>query len=104
VKEVSLTGNYVSAEQAAAWGLVNRVVAPEQLLPICLALAKDMLSGVPETVLAMKRVIDAGYMVSLTEGLQIEHEAFEACAKQVTPETVAARRASIQQRERTQAS
>ena len=27
-KELSLTGNYLSAEQAEAWGLVNRVVAP----------------------------------------------------------------------------
>ena len=32
-KELSLTGNYLSAEQAEAWGLVNRVVAPEALLP-----------------------------------------------------------------------
>ena len=71
-KELSLTGNYLSAEQAAAWGLVNRVVAPEELLPTCRALAKDMLSGVPETVRAMKRVIDAGHMVSCTEGLQLE--------------------------------
>jgi enoyl-CoA hydratase len=103
-KEISLTGNYLSAEQAAAWGLVNRVVAPDELLPTCRALAKDMLSGVPETVRAMKRVIDAGYMVSLTEGLQIEHEAFEVHATQATPETIAARRANVQQRGRTQAS
>src|SRR5882672_11430868 len=34
-KELSLTGNYLSAEQAAEWGLVNRVVAPEALLPTC---------------------------------------------------------------------
>src|SRR5262249_49423098 len=27
-KELSLTGNYLSAEQAERWGLVNRVVAP----------------------------------------------------------------------------
>ena len=31
-REVSLTGNWVSAEQAAAWGFVNRVVPAEQLL------------------------------------------------------------------------
>jgi enoyl-CoA hydratase len=97
-KELSLTGNHLSAEQAAVWGLVNRVVAPEDLLPTCRALAQDMLSGVPETVRAMKRVIDEGYMVSLTEGLQIEHEAFEAHINQVTQETLAARRADIQRR------
>ena len=36
-KELSLTGNYLSAEQAESWGLVNRVVAPEALLPTCRA-------------------------------------------------------------------
>ena len=33
-KELSLTGNYLPAQQAAAWGLVNRVVQPEELLPV----------------------------------------------------------------------
>src|SRR6185503_12235272 len=46
-KELSLTGNYCSAEQACAWGLVNRVVAPAELLPVCRALAQDMLSCDP---------------------------------------------------------
>ena len=31
-REISLTGNWVSAEQAAAWGFVNRVVPAEELL------------------------------------------------------------------------
>ena len=47
-KELSLTGNYLSAEQAEAWGLVNRVVEPEALLPTCHALAQDMRSCGPE--------------------------------------------------------
>ena len=38
-KELSLSGNYLSAEQAAEWGLVNRVVEPAELLPACRALA-----------------------------------------------------------------
>ncbi len=103
-KELSLTGNFLSAEQAAAWGLVNRVVAPEELLPTCRALAKDMLSGVPETVRTMKRLMDAGHRVSLAEGLQLEREAFQLHLNQITPETLAARRASIQKRGREQAS
>jgi enoyl-CoA hydratase len=32
-REVSLTGNWISAEQAAAWGFVNRVVPADELLP-----------------------------------------------------------------------
>ena len=31
-KELSLTGNFIDADTACAWGLVNRVTAPEDLL------------------------------------------------------------------------
>lgn len=103
-KELSLTGNYLSAEQAAAWGLVNRVVAAEELLPTCRALAKDILSCAPEMVRSLKRVIDSGYAASLREGLQIEHEAWAEHARGVTPEAIADRRAGIQQRGRAQKS
>ena len=38
-KELKLTGNYLSAEWAYEWGLVNRVVPPHELLSTCTALA-----------------------------------------------------------------
>jgi enoyl-CoA hydratase len=103
-KELSLTGNYLSAEQAVDWGLVNRVVAPAELLPTCRALANDILSCDPAMVRSLKRVIDSGYAASLAEGLRIEHTAWEAQARTVTPEAIAARRANIQQRGRRQSS
>jgi len=46
-KELSFTGNYLSAEQAERWGLVNRIVPAEELLDTCKALARDMLSCDP---------------------------------------------------------
>ena len=101
-KEVSLTGNYVSATQAEAWGLVNRVVAPEELLPTCRQLATDMLSCVPEVMRGYKRVIDQGYATTLSEGLRIESQASLDQVRGVSAETLAARRASVQQRGRTQ--
>jgi enoyl-CoA hydratase len=103
-KELSLTGNFLSAERAADWGLVNRVVPAEELLPTCRALAKDILSCVPEMVRSMKRVIDSGYAASLKDGLRIEHDAWAEHVRTVTPEAIAARRAGIQQRGRTQTS
>lgn len=103
-KELSLTGNFLSAEQAAAWGLVNRVVAPDELLPTCRALAKDMLSCVPEIVKSLKRVIDEGFATTLAEGLAIETEAWRTQTSGVTAETIAGRREAIQQRGRTQSS
>src|SRR5262249_20067689 len=49
-KELSLTGNYLSAADACGWGLVNRVVAPAELLATCRALALDMLSCDPDVL------------------------------------------------------
>src|SRR5215475_12484947 len=92
-KELSLTGNYVLAEQAAAWGLVNRVVAPDALLPTCEALARDMLSCVPDVLRRYKQVIDAGYAETFGRGLAIEAEASRDYARTLTPEVLGARRA-----------
>jgi enoyl-CoA hydratase len=103
-KELSLTGNFLSAEKAEDWGLVNRVVPAEDLLHTCQSLAKDILSCVPEMVRSLKRVIDAGYAASLKDGLHIEHDAWAEQVRTVTPETIAARRAAIQQRGHTQTS
>src|SRR6185436_16044353 len=41
-KELSLSGNFLDAKTAYDWGLVNRVVAPEELMPAALKLASDM--------------------------------------------------------------
>ena len=57
-KEMSLTGNFISAQTAADWGLVNRVVSPEELMPAALALARDILSCPPEMVAKYKKLID----------------------------------------------
>ena len=101
-KELSLTGNFLSAAQAADWGLVNRVVAPDQLLPQARQLGADMLSGVPALVVAMKRLIDAGYAVTLADGLAIEGERARAANTTVKADEVESRRAAIRQRGKTQ--
>ena len=101
-KELSLTGNYLSAEQAEAWGLVNRVVEPDALLPTCTALAQDMRSCVPDVMRAYKRVIDTGYAETFARGLAIESETSRAHARGLTPEVLAARRAGVQSRGRDQ--
>ena len=101
-KELSLTGNYLAAEQAAAWGLVNRVVAPAELLPACRALAADMRSAPQDVVRAYKRVIDEGFATTLAEGLDVEARANRVHARTLTPETIAARRAGVQSRGRDQ--
>lgn len=101
-KELSLTGNFLSAEQAAHWGLVNRVVAPKELLPTCQALATDMLSCVPDMLPKMKRTMNAGFAQTLEDGLTIEAKEWREHLRQVTPGAIASRREDIQKRGRTQ--
>jgi enoyl-CoA hydratase len=101
-KELSLTGNFLSAEQAEDWGLVNRVVAPADLLSTCVALARDMLSCEPKTMRAYKALIDRGFGLPLGEAIAVEREASREHVKQVSAADVAARRRAIQERGRHQ--
>ena len=102
-KELSLTGNYLDAETACTWGLVNRVVAADALLPTCEQLAQDIVSTDPATRGEIKRIMDAGWDTTLAQGMQIEDQASRAHSKsEVRAEKVAARRADIQSRGRSQ--
>jgi enoyl-CoA hydratase len=101
-KEISLTGNFVSAEQALAWGLVNRVVGPEELLPACRALARDMLSCDSATMRGYKRMIDEGFAMPFGESLAHERRASREHLRSFDPAKLAARRRSIQERGRSQ--
>jgi enoyl-CoA hydratase/carnithine racemase len=103
-KELSLTGNYLDAETACAWGLVNRVVPADELLPVCQQLARDIVSTDPATRTEIKRIMDAGWHTTLVEGMHIEDQASRQHAKaEVRADKVAARRADIQSRGRKQA-
>jgi enoyl-CoA hydratase len=103
-KEVSLSGNFVSAAEAAAWGLVNRVVPAEQLLPAARALARDM-QGCPRDVLrAYKRLIDDGFAESMKEGLALESSRSLEHMRGVSAAEIEARRAGVQSRGRSQGS
>ena len=101
-KELSLTGNFLSAEQAAEWGLVNRVVEPDALLPTCRSLADDMASCIPEIMLPYKRVIDDGFAVAYGEGRSLERERNRAQSGDLTPEGISERRREVQSRNRSQ--
>ncbi|MEN3975761.1 enoyl-CoA hydratase [Emcibacter sp. SYSU 3D8] len=102
-KELSLTGNFLSAPQAAEWGLINRVVAREEdLLPTCRQLAQDMLSVIPEMLVSYKGVIDEGFAQSFGDGMQTEQRRARAANVAVSPEEVEKRRAAIQARGKSQ--
>jgi enoyl-CoA hydratase len=101
-KEISFTGNTVTAAQACEWGLVNRVVEPDELLPTCLALAADMASCVPAALRGYKKLIDDGYGMNLADALVMELERSIESAKQATAALIAQRREAVIARGRDQ--
>jgi len=100
-KEISLSGNFVEAEQALAWGLVNRVVRPDELTLACQVLAADMASCVPGVLKAYKRLIDEGMGMPLEQALAMESERASASAAATRAGDVAARREGVVDRGRT---
>ena len=99
----ALTGNYLDAQTACDWGLVNRVLPAGELLPAARQLAREILSTEPVTRGEIKRIMDAGWADTLGAGLELEDAASRAHSKrEVRPEKVAERRAAIQERGRDQ--
>jgi enoyl-CoA hydratase len=79
--ELSITGNFVDAEEAWRLGLVNHVVAHDELLPFTRALVDDI-----APTAAVGHVLDLyrrGEGLSLAEALQLE--AAHAATQQVDP-------------------
>ena len=103
-KELSLSGNFLDAQTAYNWGLVNRVVDPDDLLPSARALAQDILSTDRPTRETMLNIMDRGWNTTLADGLDVEAVANEShAAKHVKSEKIAARRQEILRRGRSQA-
>jgi crotonobetainyl-CoA hydratase len=66
--EMLLTGRRMDADEAARWGLVNRVVGRENLLPVARELAAEIVEAAPLAVRAVKAVVAATEDLSVAEG------------------------------------
>ncbi|MGK2964635.1 MAG: enoyl-CoA hydratase/isomerase family protein [Tepidiformaceae bacterium] len=72
--EMMMTGDEVNAEQADKWGLVNRVVEPDHLIPEAVALATRIAKGPSVAIELTKRLIHDMTMDGL--GRQLQNEAW----------------------------
>lgn len=100
-REMSFTGNFMDADEALQFGLVNRVVAHDDLMPTVRRLALDIVGNDQAAV----RQIRATYDAIATDDDAWETETRDSRAWRRThfsPERVAARRAAIQTRGRRQ--
>ena len=77
-KELIFTGRFIDADEALRIGLVDRVVAPDDVYTEALALARQFASGPAYALRAAKEAIDRGLEVDLETGLEIERVQFAA--------------------------
>jgi enoyl-CoA hydratase len=103
-RQMSVTGNFVPADVALAWGLVNQIVPHEDLLPVCRRLAADIVSA---DQAALRRVLDTYDRIAsmpADEARAYEYQTGHTwrSGRAFDPATVAARRADVLERGRTQ--
>jgi len=70
--EMLLTGEYVTSEDAARWGLVNRLVDADDVLPTAMALAERIAANAPISVRRMKETAVKGLELPLWQALRLD--------------------------------
>jgi enoyl-CoA hydratase len=74
--ELILTGRFLSAEEAVAYGLAVKVVPVEMLLNEVLGMAKEIAALSPIAVQLAKEAVNRAYETHLDEGLAFERKNF----------------------------
>src|SRR5262249_38748194 len=103
-KELSFTGNFLDAATAERWGLVNRVLAPDELMPAAKKLAHEMAQVDGALLKKLKALTDDGMRMPLPEALAMEIERGHAHNRAIAPAQAEANRAKVMERGREQSS
>jgi enoyl-CoA hydratase len=75
-KELIFTGRPFGAEEALAWGIVNRLCAPGTVVAEVLKTAEAIRDNAPLSVRQAKKAITAGLQMDRTSGMLFEIEAY----------------------------
>jgi E-phenylitaconyl-CoA hydratase len=70
--ELLLIGDQLTAQQALQYGLVNRVVSKEELMPTAEAYARKIVANAPLAVRAIKELAVRSQYMHLNDGLRLE--------------------------------
>ncbi len=102
-REMSATGNFITAPTALAWGLVNHVVPHEQLLGFARGLAADVASADPAAVREILTTYNEGSLGTARQAGRIEARAHRRWhAGGIDAALVAGRRDAVIERGRAQ--
>ncbi|OWU84618.1 enoyl-CoA hydratase [Oceanicola sp. 22II-s10i] len=72
--ELLLTGDRIDAKTALDWGLINKVVAPDQLMDAAMDYADRIAANAPLAVQATKELAIRSLDMDLTTGLRMEQQ------------------------------
>ena len=75
-KEIIFTGKYITAQKALAWGIVNEVAPPEELMPKALQTAKAIVQNSSLAVSRAKDAVVNGINMTKEDGLRYESSLF----------------------------
>lgn len=100
-RQMSLTGEFVTAETACAWGLANEVLPDDTLLDRAHDLARQIAETDRSTLTKIRGLISESQNLTLAEGLKHEGAVMSSHITQVSPDSVAKNRAKVTQRGQT---
>lgn len=99
-KELSFTGNFLDAQTAERWGLVNRVYKADELVPAAIKMAHEMASCDPVLLRKYKALIDDGFASTFGDAMTMEVKRSSEHARDVTADSVEAARQAVTARGR----
>jgi enoyl-CoA hydratase len=97
-RELSLTGRVFGAQEAFAWGLVNKITTGESVLHEAQATAKMMAANSTPALNGIKQLINSGWLLDLQEGLAIEEKLFVEQSESIDLSAIEARLEAIKSR------
>ncbi len=83
-KELVLTGDFIDAFEAQRIGLVNKVVAPEDLMAESMAMAEKISSRSPLATSLSRTALDQGMEASFDQIMELEKSHLIICAQNGT--------------------
>ena len=104
-RQMSTTGNFLDAQEALQFGLVNQVVPHDQLIPFTRQIATDIIANDQRGVRRMLETYAATSNATVDDGWEVERRMAEEWQKSAfDPTEVGRRRADIMKRGRAQIS
>jgi enoyl-CoA hydratase len=101
---LSFTGNYVEARTAKEWGLVLEVLPPDELMPYCRQLARDILTCDRQTLSAVREAMRVGLHQTVQQGLMLEADLAKASVARFDAASFGRTRQAVMRRGKSQIS